>query len=311
MEVVVVPTRRGTCWSLGVCFVLACAVTGLGLSVLVGNLLWVDNPLGAYAFGLLVAVAAVVAGSLFRSFVKHCRAARKCRAGVDENQSPLWRLIAQCNRRSDNAILRELNRMRPKLFGPASPPPLLVCLGVLPSEPEPSEYQTEPSCYEVHHSFRPFGWMLIGALILIGAIDWLAVPSPATFYARQALVALCGVLAIGGVVYLACFSWRTVLRVSPGVVEVFRYPIFGSKPRVHRYPCVPGTTLILRCVDPPDGEPKDAFLSHHHSGTLTLSRGKHVETIPLTGIKPESLCRAVTAERVTPLEILSTDSLIG
>ena len=314
MQVVLCPEPLGMDKILALALLFVGVIIGLFAWLLGANLLWLGNMHVTAVLSLLIAVGTVVFACLLRSFIGLRRAFRREQKEACPDQGPVTALVKRLRFRSDRTIIRELKRQRNRLFGAEETPPLLLIYGVLPCKLESTEDWREPNCYAARRSLKPFFWMLLGIPILIGAIEWFAIPSLVAYQGERALKVLFGVLLMGCVLQLV-FGGRTVLRVSPGVVEVFRYGLFRHSPQVDQYPCTPGTTMILRCIEPSVQE-SGLGLKSGQTPTLTVARGNRLQTVHIVELSDnktdlEQLLRMITSTRISPLRILSREALVG
>ena len=304
MKVVVVPTR----WDLPMYIVIACLGFGLVGPLVCYLGLAYGSALGAFMLavpmlGMLywACWSAMLFGRAFK------RQKEELGPRLDD---PLATIIKPYRQRSDRVLFRVLARHKDKLFGAAAAaPPLLICIGLVPEFPKPPSYDCEPESHIARWSFVPMFGFLGGMLLALWIVDSVALGSIGSFYIKWAIFGVILVTLIVALLYWIETS-RTILRFSPGVIEVLHYPWFGSTPKIHQYPCISGTIAILRMMVPRDDELARGLL-YGIKPFVTLSRGPHRDTVPLHGVDVRKLINAMLSTKSADLFRLSTTSPVG
>lgn len=298
MKVVVVPTR----WDLHICIYAGT------LSLLAGLYVWRVLQHGGISLVTAVIVALVCAALLawcVRSAILLGRAYARQQRELQRDPSLLG-----CKERCASGWGHDkLVYQRLADSGTQTNDATLVIFGLAPFIPRPTDYAHEP---EVSQSCRPnVATMVLLAFmpVALWLQDAFGLGSPGAYVVRIVLLSLTGLLLL---VLLAqwLMASRKYLRISPGLVEIIRMPLWWGTPTIRSYPCAEGTAMILRLAAPSSDECRHGLM-FGITPQLSVKRGLQHDRTKLVGVDLEVVLRMLTSTRKTPPTLMPRDALTG
>lgn len=116
--------------------------------------------------------------------------------------------------------------------------------------PQPDEYRFEPRLLAPPSSYAALvdNFMRLGVIVAVFLVMSAVTGKLETWTSiRPRDAVLIGALVLGGFLWHAARTWLVprYVRISPGLIEIIRYPTFARRPRIEAYPITAGTAVVV------------------------------------------------------------------